>query len=439
MYDEYAPFRMSDQLSFELGPVQPRTHTVSEVVALAARALEARFASLWVEGEVSNLRIPASGHVYFTLKDEAAQLQAVMFAGAARRLRFRIEDGLSLRCRGRLSIYEAQGKFQILVDAAEPAGVGALQLAFEQLKARLAAEGLFDPARKRPLPFLPRVVGVVTSESGAAIRDIVRVIQRRFPARILLAPAAVQGDEAPGEIVRALDTLSARDDVDVIIVGRGGGSMEDLWAFNDERVARAIAACPKPVVSAVGHEIDFCIADFVADLRAPTPSAAGERVVPEDRELRETLDRLVRGAALATARRVRESRLRLDDTTRQLGSAAHRVISNRRRRVELLDGRLKALHPRARIAEGRTRLERLRARLHAAAERAVAQRRGRLGAAAGKLDSLSPLRVLERGYSLCRGPDGRLLTNSAQVEAGDEVAVRLRNGELDVRVERTRR
>ena len=429
---------VSDQLSLELGPPQPKTHTVSEIVALAARALEARFASLWVEGEVSNLRMPASGHVYFTLKDESAQLQAVMFAGAARRLRFRIEDGMRLRCRGRLSIYEAQGKFQLLVDAAEPAGAGALQIAFEQLKARLQAEGLFDAARKRPLPFLPRVVGVVTSPSGAAIRDIVRVVQRRFPSRILLAPAAVQGDEAPAEIVRALGRLAAQEDVEVIIVGRGGGSIEDLWAFNDERVVRAIAGCPKPVVSAVGHEIDFTIADFVADARAPTPSAAAEMVVPEARELREGLETLALRAERAVDRRLGEARLRLDEGTGRLFGATRLVIARHRQYIAALHARLTALHPRVRLADGRTRLVGLGARLNAAAGRAVAQRRTLLAASAGRLDSLSPLRVLERGYSLCRGPDGSLLTDSAQVQQGDAVAVHLRTGELDVRVERRR-
>ena len=430
---------MGEQLSFEeLRAAQDRIYSVSDAVALAARALEARFASLWVEGEVSNLKTPASGHLYFTLKDESAQLQAVLFRNEARRLRFRIEDGLHIRCRGGLTIYQAQGRFQLLVATAEPVGLGALQLAFEQLKSRLAAEGLFDEARKKPLPVLPRVIGVVTSESGAAIRDIVRVIQGRFPTRVLLAPAAVQGDDAPGEIVRALGRLAARDDVEVIIVGRGGGSMEDLQAFNDERVARAIAACEKPVISAVGHEIDFCIADFVADLRAATPSAAGERVVPERRELQALLDTFAARAGRATARRLREARLRLDECATHLTASTERILADRAQRVAGLRTRLFTLHPRARLAEERIQIERLRACLHAAATRAIAQRKEWLAAAAGSLDSLSPLRVLERGYSLCRGPDGHLLTDSAQVRPGDEVDVRLRTGGLSVRVERTR-
>jgi len=428
---------VTDQLPLDLEPPQPKVHSVSEIVALAGRTLEARFASIWVEGEVSNLRIPTSGHLYFTLKDEDAQLQAVLFRGGARRLRFRIEDGQHLRCHGRLSIYEAQGRFQMLVDGAEPVGKGALQLAFEQLKAKLQEEGLFDDDRKRDLPFLPSLVGVVTSPTGAAIRDIVRVIHRRCPTRILLAPAVVQGDEAPEEIVRALAWLSAREDVEVIIVGRGGGSIEDLWAFNDERVARAIAACQKPVISAVGHEIDFTIADFVADVRAPTPSAAAERVVPEARELRAALASLTARARHAADRALREARLRTDDSTNRLLAAGRRVVADRRQTIVRLQARLASLHPRARLAEGRTRLERLRARLHASTSRVLAQRRERLAAMAGRLDALSPLRVLERGYSICRGPDGRLLTDSGQVAPGDQVGVRLHKGELSVRVERS--
>ncbi|MGA9655938.1 MAG: exodeoxyribonuclease VII large subunit, partial [Polyangia bacterium] len=244
---------------------------MSELVRAARLTLESRFADLRVEGEISGLKRSANGHLYFTLKDAEAQLDCVMYAREAARLRFRLQDGQQVRCRGRLTIYEARGRFQLSVHAIEPAGAGALALAFEQLKQSLAAEGLFDPERKRPLPFLPRRLGVVTSAQGAVIRDIVRVAHRRFPVPILLAPTPVQGEGAAAAIVAALAEIVKVPDVDVVIVARGGGSMEDLWAFNDEALARAIAACPIPVISAVGHETDFTIADFVADLRAPTP------------------------------------------------------------------------------------------------------------------------------------------------------------------------
>ena len=280
-------------------PAPPRTLTVSQLVRQASRQLEAKFGEVWVEGEVSNLSRPRSGHLYFTLKDDKAQLSVVMFRGHAGRLRFRIEDGQLLRCRGRLGIYDAQGRFQLTAEAAEPTGVGALQLAFEQLKAQLNKEGLFRARHKQRLPRLPRTIAVVTSPTGAAVRDVIRVLQRRCPVRVVVCPTKVQGDGAAAEVVAALGRAD-RLNADLIIVGRGGGSLEDLQAFNTELVARAIFAARTPVISAVGHEVDVTIADMVADLRAPTPTGAAELAVPVMTELRDQLaverQRLHRGA-----------------------------------------------------------------------------------------------------------------------------------------------
>src|SRR6266581_1563950 len=290
-----------------------RVYTVSELTASIKTTLEEGFPMMWVEGEISNLRTPGSGHAYFTLKDEGAQISAVLFRGRGRRLRFGLEDGMQVLAFGGLDVYAARGQYQLVVEMMEPKGLGALQLAFEQLKRRLEAEGLFDEGRKRPLPAFPRVIGVVTSPTGAAIRDILNIIGRRFGnLRILIAPVRVQGDEAPGEILQALLNLQEVVELDVIIVGRGGGSIEDLWAFNDERVARAIAGCRVPVISGVGHETDFTIADFVADLRAPTPSAAAELVVQEKLQVARALVSLYEALKQAMASRLERERARVE-------------------------------------------------------------------------------------------------------------------------------
>lgn len=416
----------------------PHIWTVSELVTAAGAALEQHLGNLWVEGELSNVKLHGSGHVYFTLKDQTSQVDAVIWRSDARRLRFRLEDGLRVRCHGRPSIYVDRGKFQMYVDRVEPKGLGELQLAFEQLKARLEAEGLFDPARKKQLPFLPRVIGIVTSPSGAAVRDIVRVSMRRFPARFLVAPASVQGDEAPLEIVRAIAWLDVRAEVEVIVVARGGGSLEDLWAFNDERVARAIALCTTPIVSAVGHEVDFTIADFVADLRAPTPSAAGELLVPELTALSTTVDVLRGRLARMMRHAVTDARLRLDDALMRQERATRQVVARRRQRLEQFRTRLVALHPRGRLRTDRGRLQALAARLRASMLVAVTRRRSRFAAFGSKLDALSPLRVLHRGYSLTLDQSGHLVTNPEQVAIGEQVTVRMAAGELDCRVEATR-
>ncbi|HMF40544.1 MAG TPA: exodeoxyribonuclease VII large subunit [Polyangia bacterium] len=441
-------------------PQQPRIYLVSELLKAARLTLESRFADVRVEGEVSGLKRSGNGHIYFTLKDADAQLECVMYSREASRLKFMLEEGMAVRCRGRLTIYEARGKFQMTVDKVEPTGAGALALAFEQLKQRLGAEGLFDPARKRPLPFLPRRIGVVTSPSGAVIRDIVRIAHRRFPIPILLAPTQVQGDGAALGIAAGIRRLEAIADVDVIIVARGGGSLEDLWAFNEEPVARAIFACRVPVISAVGHETDFTIADFVADLRAPTPSAAAERAVPVRDDLTAELGLLRRrgGRALAeAARRARHelerARARLGDPRRLLDERrqrldeqierARRVLARRtsgaRADLRGVEGRLHRAHPHRRIAEQRHALAAMRHRLEVAMQPALVRRRHAIEAAGGKLEALSPMRVLERGFSLTQRADGHVVTSAGDVRAGDRITVRVHDGGIDATVDGTKK
>src|SRR5437667_11604107 len=315
-----------------------RVYTVSELTAGIKGTLEGMFPAVWVEGEISNLRVPSSGHAYFTLKDEGAQLSAVLFRGRGRRVRFEPEDGMHVLVFGGLDVYAARGQYQLVVEMMEPKGLGALQLAFEQLKRKLEAEGLFEEARKRPLPAFPRVIGIVTSPTGAAIRDMLNIIGRRFAdLHILITPVRVQGDEAPAEIVQALVHLQEIVNIDVIIVGRGGGSIEDLWAFNDERVARALAACRLPAISAVGHETYFTNADFVADLRAPTPSGAAELVVREKLAVMETLADLYARLKQAMTADVTAQRERLQFLARR------RVLTDPARALRDLHRRLDAL------------------------------------------------------------------------------------------------
>jgi exodeoxyribonuclease VII large subunit len=432
-------------------PPAPRIYIVSELLKAARLTLESRFADVRVEGEISGLKRSGPGHIYFCLKDAEAQLDCVLFAREAARLRFRLDEGLAVRCRGRLTLYEARGKFQMSVAEVEPTGAGTLALAFEQLKKKLADEGLFDAARKRPLPFLPRRLGVVTSPSGAVIRDIIRIAHRRFPVPILLAPTPVQGEGASLAVAAALRRLGEVADVDVIILARGGGSLEDLWAFNEEPVARAIAGCRVPVISAVGHETDFTIADFVADLRAPTPSAAAERAVPIADELRAELALLSRRAGRATAERTRagrhalerlqgrlgdprrmldERRQRLDDQGERARRQVTRQIGAARVSLRALETRLLGAHPHRRIVEQRAALAALAHRLEGLARRGLQRRRHEIEAARGKLEALSPLQVLERGFSLTLRADGHLLTRAADATPGERIRVRLREGEL---------
>lgn len=435
--------------------------TVSELAMRIKAQLEDQFPAVWVEGEISNLRTPSSGHAYFTLKDDGAQLRCVLFRGRGRRVAFQPEDGMQVLAFGGLDVYLARGEYQLVVELLEPKGVGALQLAFEQLKRKLAAEGLFEEARKRPLPPFPRAIGIVTSPSGAAIRDMLHVIDRRFAdLRILITPVRVQGEEAPGEIVAALQDLESVEDLDVVIVGRGGGSIEDLWAFNDERVARAIAACRVPVISAVGHETDFTIADFVADLRAPTPSAAAELVVREKLQVaralvtlyeslkqamadrlgreRERVESLGKRRVLTdAARALRDLYRRVDELTTRLTRAVRGSERQATHRLSLATNALRSLNPVARIANGTVLLAQLRGRLASTAIHSVKVSRHRFDAAVGRLDSLSPLAVLGRGYSLTRLlPSGAIVRSAAQTRPGDAVEILLHQGALEARVER---
>mgnify|MGYP001273946754 FL=1 len=390
--------------------------TVLELTRYVKRMLDddRLLQSVWVQGEISNFKWHHSGHIYFTLKDEYSQVKAVMFRSYANRLRFRPENGMQVIVQGNVTVYERDGVYQLYAAALEPAGLGALHLEFEQLKRRLAAEGLFDEALKRPLPRLPRVVGLVTAPTGAAIRDMITVSRRRFPGvRLILAPALVQGPGAAESLVRGLRLLSRVPEVDVIIIGRGGGSLEDLWAFNDEGLARAIRACPVPVVSAVGHETDFTIADFAADLRAPTPSAAAELVVPSRSELQGVVDGL----------RIR------------LATAARRAVERKRVRLRSLAERPVLQLPQGRLLQDRQRLDDLARRLEYVGGSLLAARRRELGALAGRLEALSPLAVLARGYAIARTMEGQVVKEAAQVQPGDRINLLLHKGSLRCQVE----
>jgi exodeoxyribonuclease VII large subunit len=439
-----------------------RVYTVSELTAGIKGTLEGAFPAVWVEGEISNLRVPSSGHAYFTLKDEGAQLSAVLFRGRGRRVRFEPEDGMHVLAFGGLDVYAARGQYQLVVELMEPQGLGALQLAFEQLKRKLEAEGLFDDGRKRKLPVYPRVIGIVTSPTGAAIRDMLNIIGRRFgDLRILIAPVRVQGDGAPAEIVQALINLQEMVELDVIVVGRGGGSIEDLWAFNDESVARAIVACRVPVISAVGHETDFTIADFVADLRAPTPSGAAELVVREKLAVierlvdlyarlkqavtadvtaqRERLQFLARRRVLTDpARALRDLYRRLDDLQGRLRLGLRAGQRQIRHRLALLTQALSARNPAARISADIALLGQLRGRLLSGAAHGVQASRARFATSVGRLESLSPLAVLSRGYSVTRLPSGALVRSAAQARSGDLLEILLHQGALGARVTEVR-
>jgi len=398
---------------------QRKIYTVRELTSQVKAAIEERLGEVWVEGEVSNLATPASGHMYFSLKDGSAQLRAVMFRGAAARLKFRPKDGDELLVFGRLTVYEPRGQYQIIVERAEPKGLGALQKAFEELKARLAAEGLFAQERKRPIPFLPRTIGVVTSATGAAIHDMLEVIWGRFPnARVVLCPVRVQGTGAAEEIAAAIGHVNAWGRADVLVVGRGGGSIEDLWAFNEEVVARAIFDSAIPVVSAVGHEVDVSIADFVADARALTPSAAGMKVVPRRADLEAELD--VDAGRLERAMRNR--------------------VATEREHLRLLERSYGMHAPVEILGRERQRLDDIAGRIASFCERAAAAAREDLAEFSGKLEGLSPLGVLSRGYSVTlRGARGGVaVRDAAELQEGDTIVTRFASGEATSEVTDTR-
>ncbi|WP_090620115.1 exodeoxyribonuclease VII large subunit [Azotobacter beijerinckii] len=430
--------------------------TVSQLNGRARVLLEDVFAQVWVEGEISNLARPASGHLYFTLKDRQAQVRCALFRQNALRVREALRDGLAVRVRGKVSLYEGRGDFQLILDLLEPAGDGALRLAFEALKERLAAEGLFAAERKRPLPAHPQRIGIVSSPTGAVIRDIVSVFRRRAPqVELTLVPTAVQGREAVAQIVHALE-LADRQGFDALILARGGGSLEDLWCFNEEAVARAVAACATPVVSAVGHETDVTIADFVADLRAPTPSAAAELLAPDSSDLARRLESLqrrlqLRMQHLLAARhlqldglrrrlrhpgeRLQQQAQRLDDLELRLRRAMQRRLQDSAERLARLDTRLAAQHPERLLGLLRQRLEHLGERLPRAMQGALRERRQRLEAAAQTLQAVSPLATLSRGYAILLDDRGRAIRTAAQTAPGQRLHARLAEGGLDLRVE----
>ncbi len=432
--------------------------TVSRLTQLIKGVLEENFERVWVEGEVSNLAMPVSGHLYFTLKDAGAQLRCVMFRASARVLRFKPKDGMGLVVRGRLSLFEPRGEYQLIVEYLEPQGVGALQLAFAQLKERLAREGLFDEAHKKPIPRLPQRIGVVTSATGAALHDILNVLDRRFAnVEVLISPVKVQGEGAAGEIARAIRDFNLYGKVDVMIVGRGGGSLEDLWAFNEEVVARAIYHSRIPVISAVGHEVDFTIADFVADLRAPTPSAAAELVVKSKVEMVAELDALrhrlrqgirhrladYRSKVLALAGSLKDPSMllghlaqRIDDLGERLDIAFRAGLERKRNRLAYLGNSLRLTNPALLAERGRERILALVARGEHALHLILEKRREKLAVNSGKLQALSPLQTLGRGYAIARLlPQGITVKDSGQLAEGDGIDLRFHRGGVVCRVE----
>ena len=445
------------QLQFNLMP-ERRVWSVSELTARIRDLLAKNFLDIWVEGEVSNCREAQSGHIYCTLKDDRAQVRCIFFKNQLRTMKFRPEDGLHVTVRGSISVYEARGEYQIYVEHIEPVGLGALQLAFEQLKKRLDAEGLFAAERKKPLPLLPSRIGLITSPSGAAVRDIVRILRRRFRnVHLTVYPVRVQGEGASLEIVRALQFFNRRLVVDVLILARGGGSLEDLWAFNEESVARAIAASEIPVISGVGHETDFTIADFVADVRASTPSAAAELVVQTRREfdkhiadLGETLAGLLRYRLLEFSRRIhelsarrgfrrpldllRQQRQRADDMTSRLAVGLRANLERSRRRFSAAHLGILSFDFRMKIAALRLRLEKRASELAARSERLLRLKREHLDRLRLQLEERSPMRALERGYAIATDAAGNVLRSADHVAIGDAVTVQLARGRLRTEV-----
>jgi exodeoxyribonuclease VII large subunit len=445
-----------EQISLDWG--RRHVRSVSQLTGEIRGLLTDSFDDIWVAGEISQVKPAASGHMYFTLKDADSQIRAVCFKSSLRFLRFKPREGVAVLARGRIDVYEPRGEYQLLVEAMEPQGLGALQLAFDQLKRRLEEAGLFDAARKRALPRFPRRIGVVTSPDGAAVRDIVEILSRRFPGiHIRLYPAQVQGAGSVEAVVEGLRHFGRGGWADLVIVGRGGGSLEDLWTFNEEPVARAIAASAVPVISAVGHETDFTIADFVADLRAPTPSAAAELAVPNRAD---TEDRLAAASARATRallfrisrarglvhqlgveranallqRRIGRLGQRVDDLDSRARQVVARRLADLRRRWQALDARLHKQDLRVRLADARTRLGSLDASLVVAMAARLDLYRRRRDRADAALAHLSPLRVLERGYAIAQDERGHVLTDPSEVAPGELIGVRLHQGRLRARV-----
>ena len=445
--------------NFDLTP-ERHTFTVSELNAAIRDVLDGEFNDVRVIGEISGLKLATSGHYYFTLKERDSQIKAVAFRSAHRYWKFKPQDGMAVLARGRIDVYEARGEYQILVEMLEPQGLGALQVAFEQLKKKLAAEGLFAAERKRALPRYPRRIGIITSPRGAAIADLVQILSRRFPGlHIRLYPALVQGEGSVGEVCRAIEYFSRTKWPDIVIVGRGGGSLEDLWTFNEEPVARAIAACSVPVVSAVGHETDVTIADFVADLRAPTPSAAAEMIVSTREEMIERIESIrtravqrlrYRIAMLARrlhqqgidrahgllTRRIGRAQQRIDEQGYRLKELARTAIGSRARSLRALEARLARFEMRPRLAADRRRLEAAHTLAVQVMRTRLVHGRGGLERLAAQLTQLSPLKILERGYAIVSNERG-IVKDAAEAPADSAIHVRLGRGELDAKVTRS--
>jgi exodeoxyribonuclease VII large subunit len=447
-----------DQLGFSFRPADRRVWKVRELVAAVRTHIEREYGDTWVEGEISNFRAHDSGHLYFTLKDENSQLNAVMFRSQARLLRFRPENGMQVVVRGRITIYEDRGQLQISAEYLEPKGAGALQIAFEQLKARLEGEGLFDSARKKPIPTLPRCIGIVTSPQAAALQDILNVLGRRHhSASILVFPAQVQGEAAALEVISGIRYFNRARTVDVIIVARGGGSAEDLAAFNHEGLARAVVASRIPIISAVGHETDFTIIDFVADLRAPTPSAAAELVMRSSQEVEEQLDGLHRrlgkalryhlliarqnlmelaqhGAFARMSEALNRRQQKLDDLKYRLERAERQMLEQHRRRWEMGAAAVRHYDVRRKLGGIRQGLESRQSSIANAMRNLLLHRKSRADQLLGQLEALSPVAILERGYALVFDSSGKLVKDATQVDTGDEISARLARGGINATV-----
>src|SRR6202051_2120911 len=466
---------MADQLGFQFRPPERRVWTVRALVSAVRSHIEREYSDCWVEGEISNLRIPDSGHLYFTLKEESAQIRVVMFRSSAKLLRFRPENGLHVTVRGRITVYEDRGELQVSAEFMEPKGAGALQLAFEQLKARLAAEGLFETSRKKAIPPLPQRIGIITSPQGAALRDILNILERRHhSANVLIYPAQVQGAAAAGEGMAGLrhfhlqlnqpaaDSASSSSAVEVIIIARGGGSVEDLACFNHEGLARAVANSKIPVISAIGHETDFTMVDFVADLRAPTPSAAAELVIRSRQEIeaqaedlyrrlerglryrllmarQELIERAQHGAFARMMDGIHRRQQKLDEQRFRLEKAERQLLERCHRRCENVSATVRHYDARRRLAAIRQQLQAQVANLAAATHTRLLESRGTLDRRTASLEALSPLAILNRGYAMVFDAKGRLVKDPARLKAGDELSARLARGRIRARVTATER
>jgi exodeoxyribonuclease VII large subunit len=449
---------LPDQLGFTFQAPARRIWTVKDLISAVRTAVEREYTDVFVEGEISNFRPADSGHLYFTLKEDGAQMRVVMFRSQVRLLKFKPTDGMAVIARGRVTVYESRGELQLSAEYLEPKGAGALQIAFEQLKQKLAGEGLFDQSRKKAIPALPRRIGVVTSPRGAAIRDIVNIVRRRHRGlNVLIYPAQVQGEAAPSEVSAGIRYFNRAKNVDVIMVARGGGSLEDLAAFNHEGLARVAAGSELPLISAIGHETDFTILDFVADLRAPTPSAAAELVIESQHQLeervrtlrqrlaraaryqlliaRQTLTQLAQHGAFARMRDlIGRRQQRLDELVFRLAGAERKRLQEYRSRLDVAASRVRHHDLRRTLAVIRRELVTCGSRLASAARADLMRRRAQVEALSGRLEALSPLNILERGYALVFDAKGNLIKDAAQVKAGDEIRARVSRGEIEATV-----